>query len=59
MGLVLNRKDGQSVAIGEGITVKILEAKKGKALILIEAPSSEKIFRTEVLERAKETDNAD
>ena len=49
--LVLTRKSGESIMIGEDITITILENKDGRIRIGIEAPPEKKIFRTEVYER--------
>jgi carbon storage regulator len=49
--LVLTRKSGESIIIGEDITITILENKDGRIRIGIEAPPEKKIFRTEVYER--------
>lgn len=51
--LVLIRKKGQSIAIGDS-TVKVAEVTKtGKVRLEIEAPRDVKILRTEILEGAK------
>ncbi|MBW1776918.1 MAG: carbon storage regulator CsrA [Deltaproteobacteria bacterium] len=49
--LVLTRKTGEGIVIGEDITLKILEAQDGRVQIGIEAPKERKIYRQEVYER--------
>ncbi len=47
--LVLIRKNGESIVMGE-ITVQVLETKRGRVKIGIEAPISVQILRGELLE---------
>jgi carbon storage regulator len=49
--LVLTRKSGEGIIIGEDIRITILENKEGRIRIGIEAPPEKKIYRTEVYER--------
>jgi carbon storage regulator len=49
--LVLTRKKGEGIIIGEDIKITILDNKEGRVRVGIEAPSEKKIFRTEVYER--------
>jgi carbon storage regulator CsrA len=52
MALVLSRKSGQSVSIGQAtVTVKVL--KGGGLKWVIDAPREVLVLRTEVLERRK------
>jgi len=43
--LVLTRKDGEQVTIGEGIVIAIVETKPGSVKIEIEAPPEVMILR--------------
>ena len=54
--LILSRKEGESIVIGENITVKIVSAEKGVVKIGIEAPADISILRSELL-RAVEDAN--
>jgi carbon storage regulator len=49
--LVLTRKKGEGIIIGENIRITILDNKEGRVRVGIEAPPEKKIFRTEVYER--------
>ena len=46
--LVLNRKPGESIIVGDNIEIKILEIQDGKIKIGIEAPREVSILRKEV-----------
>lgn len=46
--LVLNRKPGESIILGDNIEIKILEVQDGKIKIGIEAPREINILRKEV-----------
>ncbi|PID74863.1 MAG: carbon storage regulator [Desulfobacterales bacterium] len=46
--LVLTRKPGEGIKIGDDITVKIIETKGGAVRLGIEAPRNQKIYRQEV-----------
>ena len=48
--LVLNRKPGESIILGDNIEIKILEIQEGKIKIGIEAPKDVTILRKEVYE---------
>lgn len=48
--LILNRKIGESIIIGDNIEIKILEIQDGKIKIGIEAPKEVSILRKEVYE---------
>lgn len=52
--LVLTRKVGDGILIGDDILIKIVEIKGGGVRIGIEAPSDKKIYRQEVYERITE-----
>jgi carbon storage regulator len=49
--LVLTRKAGEGIFIGEDVKVTILESQDGKVRVGIEAPMERKIYRQEVYER--------
>ncbi|NUQ65766.1 MAG: carbon storage regulator [Pirellulales bacterium] len=55
--LVVSRKQGEEVCIGESIFVRILEVRGGRAKIAIEAPDRVLIRRAELLERADASKN--
>ncbi len=52
--LVLTRKPGEGLLIGDDISVKIIEVKGGGIRIGITAPREMKIYRQEVYDRIKE-----
>lgn len=57
--LVLTRKIGEGIVIGDDITITIVEMKGGAVRIGIEAPREKKIYRQEVVTRiAKENQDA-
>jgi carbon storage regulator len=49
--LVLTRKAGDGIVIGDEIRVTILENKEGRIRLGIEAPQDKKIYREEVYQR--------
>ena len=49
--LVLTRKPGEGIIIGDDISISIVEIKGGAIRIGIEAPRDKKIYRQEVFER--------
>ncbi len=49
--LVLTRKMGDGIVIGDDITIKIIEIKGGAIRIGIDAPKECKIYRQEVFDR--------
>ena len=49
--LVLTRKTGEGIVIGDDITIKIIETKGGNVRIGIDAPKNRKIYRQEVYDR--------
>jgi len=49
--LVLTRKAGEGIIIGDDVTVKIIEMKGGGVRIGIDAPKNKKIYRQEVYDR--------
>lgn len=50
-GLILSRRVGESVQIGEDITVTVVNIDGGRGKISFEAPENESVMRTELLER--------
>ena len=52
--LVLTRKPGEGIIIGDTITIKILELKGGGVRIGIDAPRDAKIFRQEIHDRIRQ-----
>ncbi|MFO7861595.1 MAG: carbon storage regulator CsrA [Desulfosalsimonas sp.] len=49
--LVLTRRAGEGIIIGDDVKVTILESQDGKIRIGIEAPRDRKIYRQEVYDR--------
>ena len=49
--LVLTRKEGEGIVIGDEIRVTVLENKEGRIRLGIEAPRDQTIHREEVYER--------
>jgi len=57
--LVLTRKIGEGIVIGDDISITIVEMKGGTVRIGIDAPRNKKIYRQEVFDRiAKENRDA-
>jgi len=52
--LVLTRKAGEAIAIGDHITIKVLEVKGTNIRIGIEAPAGIRIYREEIYVKVKE-----
>jgi carbon storage regulator len=50
--LVLSRKDGEAILIGDGVRVRVLEIKGNRVKIGVEAPLDTPVFREEVKMRA-------
>ncbi|MCA9774681.1 MAG: carbon storage regulator CsrA [Myxococcales bacterium] len=51
--LVLTRKAGESVSIGDDIKVKVIEIQGGQVRLGISAPPSIPVHREEIVERIK------
>jgi carbon storage regulator len=51
--LVLTRKVGDEILIGDRINIKILEISGSKVRMGIDAPADIRIYRQEILERVK------
>jgi len=57
--LVLTRKIGEGIVIGDDISITIVEMKGGTVRIGIDAPKDKKIYRQEIFDRiAKENREA-
>ena len=52
--LVLTRRAGEGIIIGDSISIKIIEIKGGGIRIGIDAPRETKIYRQEVFDRIKQ-----
>ena len=52
--LILNRKEGESIVIGDNVEIRILEIQDGKIKIGIEAPKEITILRKEVYDSVVE-----
>jgi carbon storage regulator len=52
--LVLTRKPGEGIVIGDNVIVKIIEVKGGGIRIGIDAPRETKIYRQEVYDRIRQ-----
>ena len=53
--LVLSRRPGESIVLGEDITVTVLEVRGDVVRIGIDAPRSLKVHRAELLEQLEES----
>lgn len=51
--LILTRKVGESIMIGESVEVKVLGLRAGQVKIGIEAPKDLKVHREEIYERIR------
>jgi len=56
--LVLARKLGESIIVGDNITIKVISLEKGVVKIGIDAPKEVPIVRTELLEDVKDANIA-
>lgn len=52
--LVLTRKVGEGIVIGDDIRLTVVEAKGGAIRIGIEAPAEKKIYREELYEKIRQ-----
>lgn len=52
--LILTRKTGESIQIGDGIEIKIVSVKGDQVKIGIEAPKNLEIYRKEIYEKIQE-----
>lgn len=49
--LVLTRKIGEGIVIGDDVTIKIIEIKGGNIRLGIDAPKDKKIYRQEIYDK--------
>jgi len=49
--LVLTRKSGESLIVGEDVIITVVEIKGGQVKLGVDAPKSIAIYRTELLEK--------
>ncbi len=56
--LVLTRKLGEDILIGEDILVKVVNIEKNKVQLGIKAPSTVAIYRQELVEKVKKQNQA-
>ena len=56
--LILTRKVGEVIMIGEDIVVKVLGVRSGQVKIGIEAPRELPVHRHEIFERIKSEENS-
>ncbi|MBF0281141.1 MAG: carbon storage regulator CsrA [Zetaproteobacteria bacterium] len=52
--LILTRKEGEIITIGDEIEVQIIDVKNGVVRIGIEAPNSVSVYREEIYHQQKE-----
>jgi carbon storage regulator len=52
--LILTRKIGEEITIGENVTVKVLAVQEGQVKIGIVAPRALKIYRKEIYEQIQQ-----
>jgi carbon storage regulator len=52
--LVLTRKLGEGIVIGDDVTITVVEMKGGNVRIGIDAPRHKKIYRQEIFDRIAE-----
>jgi carbon storage regulator len=52
--LVLSRKQGERIVIGDNIVITVVSLEYGKVRLGIEAPREIKVWREEMLDRPKE-----
>jgi carbon storage regulator len=56
--LILTRKAGEKIIIGEGITVSVIELRGDQVRIGVDAPKTVKVYREEVFEAIKSENQA-
>lgn len=57
--LVLTRKVGETVVIGDGVRVRVEEIRGGKVKLSFDAPDSVRILRGELLTREEQSNGRD
>jgi len=53
--LVVQRRAGQSIVIGDDVTVEIVEVREENVKVLITAPKTVKIWRKELVDKGQST----
>ena len=56
--LVLSRKEGEAIVIGDNVTIKVISIEKGVVKLGIDAPKNLSIVRNELLEDVKDSNIA-
>jgi carbon storage regulator len=56
--LILTRKSGEKIIIGDSITVSVIEVRGDQARIGVDAPKTVKVYREEVFEAIKSENQA-
>ena len=54
--LVLTRRQGESIAIGDDVTITVLEIRGGQVRLGIVAPSEITVLRSEILDQGPDQD---
>jgi carbon storage regulator len=54
MGLVIKLLEGQKIVIGDVVTIKVYDTRKGQAKLYIEAPKEVSVVRKELLDRQQQ-----
>lgn len=57
-GLVLSRKAGERICIGDAITIEIVKTSASRATVLIDAPKGLSVLRSELLKKEKQATEA-
>ncbi|NMA91971.1 MAG: carbon storage regulator CsrA [Firmicutes bacterium] len=52
--LVLTRKNGESLVIGENITIKVISAENGSVRLGVDAPREIPVYRQEIYQAIRE-----
>lgn len=55
--LILTRNQGESIVIGEAVTVTVLGTKGGQVRLGIQAPREIKVLRSELLDRMPDSES--
>jgi len=56
--LVLSRKEGEAIVIGDNVAIKVISIEKGVVKLGIDAPKNLSIVRSELLEDVKDSNIA-
>ena len=59
MALILSRRIGERIQIGDDITLSVHDIRGDKVLIGIEAPRDVQVHRMEIFKRIKESESRD